>query len=170
MFNRLSYVYPLKVTERQGWLRNNIPDVESVADHSYMLGLLCMLSKIYYPKSDINFDHCIQISLVHDLAEAQVGDITPHDNITDNDKFKLEQNAFKQLPEEFETLWLEYEHQETKESHFVKDLDKFDMIYQAYIYEQKHSKNLQEFFNSAKFRTEIVKEWVKQLNTLRNSS
>jgi putative hydrolases of HD superfamily len=33
-------------------------------------------------------------------------------------------------------LWVEYERAETKEALFVKDLDKFEMIVQAYEYEK----------------------------------
>eukprot|EP00835_Amoeboradix_gromovi_P006135 NODE_669_length_5359_cov_0.427376.p3 type:complete len:141 gc:universal NODE_669_length_5359_cov_0.427376:3979-4401(+) len=133
-----------------------------------MLALLCMLANVYYPKSNINFDHCVQIALVHDLAEAQTGDFTPSDNISDEEKYVLEAAAFKMLPNQFSTLWMEYVTQETAESHFVKDCDKFDMIYQAYLYEQRHSVNLQEFFDSAKFKTDIVKSWVSQLSNVRS--
>ena len=170
MFEHLAKIYPLKCTKRKGWLLKGLRDVESVADHSYMLGMLCMLAKVHYSDSEINFDHCIQIALVHDLAEAQVGDITPHDNVSDEDKYNLEFNAFRTLPKEFKMLWLEYETQITIESHFVKDCDKFDMIYQAYLYEQHQGENLQEFFDSAKFKTDIVKEWVKYLSSMRNKS
>ena len=42
--------------------------------------------------------------------------------------------------------------QKTPESSFVKDLDKFDMILQAYEYEQAQGKphSLQEFYDSTK--------------------
>ena len=44
----------------------------------------------------------------------------------------------------------EYEDQQTDESKFVKDLDRFDMILQAYEYEVADSRpqGLQEFFTS----------------------
>jgi len=37
------------------------------------------------------------ISLVHDLAECVVGDITPHDNVSDNDKHRMEVEAMEGL-------------------------------------------------------------------------
>lgn len=50
--------------------------VISVADHMYRMGMLCMLvpgvagdSAKGYPKLDIG--RCVQMALVHDLAEAQ---------------------------------------------------------------------------------------------------
>ena len=36
-------------------------------------------------------DKTIKIALVHDLAEALVGDITPHDGISKEEKHKLEE-------------------------------------------------------------------------------
>lgn len=37
------------------------------------------------------------MALVHDLAEAQVGDITPFDGISKEEKTKLEFNGFKKI-------------------------------------------------------------------------
>lgn len=44
----------------------------------------------------------------------------------------------------------EYEYQDTDEAKFVKDLDRFDMVMQAFEYEQKEQRPgfLQEFFDS----------------------
>jgi len=48
----------------------------------------------------------------------------------------------------------EYNDQSTPEAKYVKDLDKFDMIFQAYEYEQLENKpgSLQEFFDSTEGR------------------
>lgn len=62
----------------------------------------------------------------------------------------------------------------SEEAKFVKDLDKFEMILQAREYETLSDcpGQLQEFFDSTagKFKTELVKEWVKKLTTERNAS
>lgn len=34
---------------------------------------------------------CVMMALVHDLAEAQVGDIAPHENFTKEEKHRLEE-------------------------------------------------------------------------------
>lgn len=59
--------------------------------------------------------------------------------------------------EEVEQLWLEYEQQQTPESHLVKDFDKLEMILQAHEYEQAQGLSLQQFFDSTagKFKTEV---------------
>lgn len=78
-----------------------------------------------------------------------------------------------QIGSEFEALWEEYEQQQTPESKAVKDLDKFDMIMQAFEYEksQKGPGGLEEFFKSCEgvFANENVKEWVEALKIKRSS-
>jgi len=71
-------------------------------------------------------------------------------------------------------LWEEYESGQSPEAKVVKDLDKFDMILQAFEYEQKEESpgRLEEFFDSTKgvFKTEKVKQWVADLYEKRDSS
>lgn len=62
---------------------------------------------------------------------------------------------------------MEYENQETKEAILVKDLDRFDMICQAFEYEESRNKplGLQEFFDATegRFKHPEVKRWVEDL-------
>jgi len=73
--------------------------------------------------------------------------------------------------QEMVDLWEEYEKAETAEAKAVKDLDKFDMILQAFDYEQKENSpgRLEEFFTSTKgvFKTDKVKQWVADLEARR---
>eukprot|EP00817_Percolomonadidae_sp_ATCC50343_P007297 CAMPEP_0117426124 /NCGR_PEP_ID=MMETSP0758-20121206/6289_1 /TAXON_ID=63605 /ORGANISM="Percolomonas cosmopolitus, Strain AE-1 (ATCC 50343)" /LENGTH=144 /DNA_ID=CAMNT_0005211081 /DNA_START=180 /DNA_END=614 /DNA_ORIENTATION=- len=101
---------------------------------------------------------CMKMALVHDLAEAIVGDITPHDNVSEDDKHQREKDAFetliahvtdKKIGEEMYDLWQQYEKQESKESNVVKELDKFDMMLQALEYEETQQKDLNSFFKSS---------------------
>jgi putative hydrolase of HD superfamily len=86
------------------------------------------------------------MALVHDLAEAVCGDIAPSQNMSKEAKHKLEYDSMihmlKPLSEspaavEIMQLWNEYESAETKEALFIKDVDKFEMILQAFEYEQR---------------------------------
>ena len=82
----------------------------------------------------------------------------------------------EEVGKEFFSLWLEYEEQQTEEAKFVKDLDRFEMILQAHEYEESEAKSgtgwLQEFFDFTKdkFQHPLVKDWVQQLNTLRDQT
>lgn len=69
------------------------------------------------------------------------------------------------------TIWLvcfqEYENQSTPEAKFAKDLDRYDMILQAFEYEKREKKpqKLQEFFTATegKFNHPYIRELVDEL-------
>lgn len=66
---------------------------------------------------------------------------------------------------------MEYENQETKEAILVKDLDRFDMICQAFEYEESRNRPLalQEFFDATegRFKHPEVQNWVAALKEKR---
>mmetsp|Transcript_22481 Transcript_22481/g.66948 ORF Transcript_22481/g.66948 Transcript_22481/m.66948 type:complete len:126 (-) Transcript_22481:222-599(-) len=116
------------------------------------------------------------MAIVHDVAEAIVGDITPHCNVSDADKHKMERDAIEQIQEmlgrdsgaagEVASLWHEYEGASTPEAQLVKDFDKLEMIVQAYEYERSQDgMHLQEFFDSTagKFKTPLGRAWAEEL-------
>ncbi|KAJ2790160.1 hypothetical protein H4R20_007059, partial [Coemansia guatemalensis] len=71
----LSIVERLKRTKRTGWINNGISGPESIADHMYRMGIMAML----IDDASIDRSKCVKMSIVHDLAEALIGDITPYD-------------------------------------------------------------------------------------------
>lgn len=112
----------------------------------------------------IDFMHATKLALVHDLAEAIVGDITPLDGVSKEDKERMEAEAMDRIRQQFfqatpgasdmgdqlVSLWSEYEKGQTKEAQFVKQLDKLEMLIQADEYERDQGKDLSEFFSSTK--------------------
>lgn len=73
---------------------------------------------------------------------------------------------FSSLPEDsrlyYLKLWDAYESQEPYESKLVRDIDKFEMMQQAYEYEQKYKIDLSEFFESfSMLKTEVIRGWAK---------
>jgi putative hydrolases of HD superfamily len=95
----------------------------------------------------IDAHRCMMVALVHDLAEALAGDITPMDGVTDVDKAELELRSLKTMlatlgaehsasAELILSCFLEYEQGQTREALVVKDFDKFEMILQADEYER----------------------------------
>jgi putative hydrolase of HD superfamily len=158
----LQYCGDIKRVRRTGWVRKGIRDVESVSDHMYRMAVMAMLftSDLQSEQErQVDRERCIKLALVHDLAECIVGDITPHDGISKEEKNKRETQAIQQITssipksiaDEFRALWEEYEAGLTPEAMLVKDLDKFEMILQAYEYEkiEKRPGECQEFFDSA---------------------
>ncbi len=166
-----SYAGNLKEVPRTGWTRYpEIKKVESVSDHSYRMGLLAML---FSSDKSIDSAKLMKIALLHDLAESEVGDITPYDGVSIEDKFNRENTAIKKIfsnlppdqAEAFYALWLEYEQGSTPEGLIVKDIDKYEMMLQAYQYEGKYPDvDLTEFFKSSeKIKTPAVKQWTEAL-------
>uniref|UniRef100_UPI00358F48C2 5'-deoxynucleotidase HDDC2 isoform X2 n=1 Tax=Myxine glutinosa TaxID=7769 RepID=UPI00358F48C2 len=167
----------LKRTERAGWVRRGIRSPESVSDHMYRMAIMAFL-----PQDPVLCkERCMKLALVHDMAEALVGDITPADNIPAHEKHRREEEAMKSITslvdesvgKEILSLWEEYEDQTSSEAKFVKDLDKFEMVLQAFEYEQEERRpgHLQEFFDSTvgKFHHPQVQAWVSSLSLLRSS-
>ncbi|KAF7722320.1 HD domain-containing protein 2 [Apophysomyces ossiformis] len=137
----LHTIESLKRTKRTGWVDNNVKQPESIADHMHRMGIMAMLVN----DPNLQRDKCIKMAIVHDLAEAVVGDITPHAGVSKQDKYSMEKNAMDEfgkllgdteMVKEIQGLWQEYEDGKTPEALFVKDLDKFEMIVQALEYEK----------------------------------
>lgn len=166
----------LKTLKRTGWVQNDISLPESVADHMYRMSML----SFFITDPSINRDKLMKICLCHDLAEAIVGDITPYDGVSKEEKKKLEEDALRmivgnighaEIADEILSLWLEYENGTSKEAEIAKNLDKFEMIIQADEYEQTQGARLDRFFESTKdsFTHPEVLEWNKALRNDRDT-
>ncbi|MHA1299759.1 MAG: HD domain-containing protein [Candidatus Helarchaeota archaeon] len=164
----------LKKIKRKGWIRRNINDeIESVADHSY---LLTILSMIIADKVGLNKEKLIKMSLIHDFPESLVGDITPFEKTID-EKYKLELQAMKKIcsklknSEEYYSLWLEFEEGKSKEAKLIRQLDKLEMVFQALDYELRGTepKKLNEFwdYTEQKLTNSFLINLFKMLKKLR---
>ena len=162
----------LKLTPRTGWVNHGVDKPESIADHMYRMSLMAMVAAKEMPGLDQN--RCVKLALIHDLAEAIVGDITPHDPVSKEEKAKMEADAMAKIRdmlgdslggEEVEALWHEYEDQVTDEAKLLKDLDKLEMIMQAGEYERAQGKDLSQFFESTagKFTTPVGQAWEAEI-------
>lgn len=143
----------LKSIKRTGWLMHTIENPESVADHSYRTAVMAMVLGDHLK---LNLLKLLKMSLIHDIAEITIGDITPRSGITRGEKIEKEKNALKQLiknlsnAEDYLSLWIEYEKQASPEAMLLKNIDKLEMLLQASEYQQRYpDKNLQEFFSDA---------------------
>ncbi|KAL7474266.1 hypothetical protein ACHAW6_000246 [Cyclotella cf. meneghiniana] len=163
----------LKTTKRTGWIHHGVHHPESIADHMYRMSLMAMISSF---STSLDTDRCIKLALVHDLAEAKVGDITPHCGVSEKDKYEMELETMEYISnmlgplmggDEILKLWKEYEDGTTEEARLLKDLDKIEMILQAQEYEAEgsHDKSLDQFFTSTngKWRTDIGRAWAAEI-------
>ena len=65
----------LKKIKRQGWIdKLSIKNPESVADHSYSMGIIGM---VISDMENYDSEKILKMILLHDLAESKIGDYTP---------------------------------------------------------------------------------------------
>lgn len=101
----------LQKQPRTGWVYNGVDKPESIADHMYRMAILAMtMAGTEYDQSKL-----VKMAIVHDLAEAIVGDITPADGVCEEDKHSRELAALREIQtmigaetavaQEFGQLW-----------------------------------------------------------------
>lgn len=168
----------LKTTKRAGWQRFKIGDGESISDHMYRMSILTMMAPASI-SSKLDIARCCRMAVVHDMAEALVGDITPVDGISKEEKSRRETETMDYIctnllgkfngglnGQDIRALWQEYEDSETAESHFVHDIDKIELLVQMVEYEResKCERDLGEFqWVADVIKSEEVKAWAQQI-------
>lgn len=167
------HAYRLKDEPRRGWVLRGVEDPESVAAHAWGTALLCLL---FGGPAGVDVSRALAIATVHDLAEAEVGDIAARADPRDREvsaarKADLEADALDRIlgreHPELHALWREYEEAVTPEARFVRDMNLLDMALQALLYEEQARydpsrplasrggyRHLDEFFASAQGRVE----------------
>ncbi|KAN0062242.1 hypothetical protein ACQY0O_005423 [Thecaphora frezii] len=163
----------LKTNPRTGWLHHRVRTPESIAEHMYRMGVMALMLP---READVDIGKCVMLALVHDLAEAEVGDLTPLDRVPKVEKMRREHEAILYFAHDLlgssaaglriEELWNEYEERKTKESKLVKDLDRFELCLQAVEYERREGINdLQAFFEGSlpEIRHPRVRRWAVEL-------
>ncbi len=144
MRDKLLEMLELKQLPRTGWVRSGVENPESVAAHSWGMAVLALRLA---PK-DLDLVKILSLCLIHDLPEVRVGDLTPHDDISN--KAESEHKAMSEMAPQWLPLFEEYEAGDTAEAKFVKQIDKLDMGLQAMLYQNKQDITLDEFIESAK--------------------
>lgn len=168
----------LKTTKREGWRRFAITHGESIADHMYRMSLITMLCPTSLA-SKLDLQRCTKMALVHDLAEALVGDITPVDGVAKSEKSRREEGTMEfvctdllgeveggVVGRDLRVLWQEYEDGVTLESRFVHDVDKIELLLQMVEYERVYEGELDlgEFARVAgKVGLEEVRVWAAEV-------
>lgn len=159
----------LNYVPRTGWKNLGIPNPESVYDHTMHL---CKRARETSAKAKLDPEHLVAVALVHDLPEAIVGDFTPTDTISNDDKHRLESLAarviFADDPQSL-ARYHEYEAKKTPSAQLLSDLDKFDACEQALIYEAHHPAltvgAFERFVGTSrpKLKTDLVKAMLDDL-------
>ncbi|KAK3645661.1 hypothetical protein LTR56_003738 [Elasticomyces elasticus] len=168
----------LKTTPREGWRRFGIHAGESIADHMYRMSIITLLCPPALAAT-LDIPRCTRMALVHDMAEALVGDITPIDGVSKPEKSRREGETMDYLcrgllgkvgggmaGEGVRSVWQEYEDGVTRESVFVHDVDKVELLLQMVEYEKAKDGRLDlgEFAWVAKrIVMPEVREWAEEI-------
>lgn len=133
----------LKRIKRTGWVEVGIKEPESVAEHSFRTALLAM---ILADLKDLDAEKAVRMALLHDLAEAEVGDLTPEKKGARGPALTLEENEamdrlLSTLPEplsaRYRSLWREFQAAVSPEARMVIQADKLEMCIQALEYKRE---------------------------------
>lgn len=146
----------LKDQMRRGWQRVGIERPESVADHTWGVSLLALI--LADQRAELDRARLIELAIVHDLAEAVIGDLVPGEYAHKGEKTARERRAMEDL---VDTLPLplrgrllarfeELAHAASPEAKLVHELDKLEMAFQAERYRaQGEGRDHDAFFASA---------------------
>jgi putative hydrolase of HD superfamily len=124
----------LKHEMRHSWLSNGRQ--ESVAEHTWRVAFMVIMMAPYIDQP-VDIEKCLKLALLHDLAEAETGDIPVFENQQQDRKqakYDNEQRAMlhiksmlnDEVGQQIYELWEEYERQECYEAKFVRALDKLE--------------------------------------------
>lgn len=146
----------------------------------YRMSIITMLAPPSL-SSRLNIPHCTKMALVHDMAELLVGDITPVDGVSREEKNRREATTMDFLTTKLlgtssgtsdqaqgmKDIWQEYEDSKTLESKFVHDIDKIELLLQMIEYERNRDDetlDLGEFAGVARrILLDEVKVWSDEI-------
>lgn len=108
---------------------------ENSAEHSWHVAMYALILN-EYACGTVNTSRVIQMLLLHDIVEIDVGDIPIHSDFSGELQAEQESKAaarlFALLPQqqgnEFLSLWQEFERAETVDATFAKALDRFQPL------------------------------------------
>lgn len=129
--------------EKRAWVDlYGIEEGETVADHSWGVSLLVLY---FSGEVDVNTEKCLKMAALHDLAEAETGDIANRlddddRKVSEKEKERMERKVWEEFEKkkgDFVDYWEEYSEKRTKEAKFVKDMDLIDLCLQALKYEKE---------------------------------
>ena len=161
----------LKDKIRSGWNEThwNVSKerLESVAEHIYGTCILALSIDSEF-ETNLDINKVIKMLVLHELGEVIIGDITPFDNVTPEEKMRREHIAILEVlgdlikKEEYFSLLLEFDERKTPEAIYAYHCDKLEADMQCKIYQDMgchHPLNDQE--NNVVFKNEKIRQMVQ---------
>ena len=134
----------LKDKIRTGWDKNhwNISKerLESIAEHIYGTCILAIAMESEF-QPNIDLGKVLKMLVLHEIGEVLIGDITPFDNVTPEEKARIEHDAMKDMlgclikADDYYSLLMEFDNQSSAEGKFAFRCDKMEADLQSKRYE-----------------------------------
>jgi putative hydrolase of HD superfamily len=161
MISLLIELQRLKNLDRTGWtLRGLLPGTESVAAHSFGVGVTAMLlaDELAARGIAIDCERVLRMALLHDWSETRVGDMprTATQYFGAEIRKNAERAAFAEIvagsgaaESTYRELFEDYEQRASLEARLVKAADVIDLLVQALALERAGVRGLDEFWEVA---------------------
>jgi putative hydrolase of HD superfamily len=162
MLQTLIELQRLKNLDRTGWtLRGLAPGTESVAAHSFGVGVTAMMlaDAVVAQGVPIDSERVLRMALLHDWAEARIGDMpkTATQYFGADNRRRAETAAFDDMVEGlpatatlYRELFQDYEQRTSLEARLVKAADVIDLLVQVLALERAGARGLDEFWEVAR--------------------
>jgi 5'-deoxynucleotidase YfbR-like HD superfamily hydrolase len=139
----------LKSVKRSGWVREKMPEPETVAEHSWRV---CVLALILAKQLGVDQSRLAKMAIFHDLEEAET-----KDPVTERGRVRLRDHNEEKVPNFMEIYSVWEEHipesglRKTKYSDLLYQLGKVATCWQALEYELAGAdpRRLDEFWDNA---------------------
>ena len=162
----------LKNKIRSGWDEKhwNVKSerIESIAEHVYGTCILAISLDSEF-KVDIDLEKVLKMLIIHEIGEVLIGDITPFDHITPDEKEAAEHKAMQDVlsslfkKDELYSLLLEFDAHETNESRFAYMCDKLEADIQAKVYQDAGcQRSLDDQESNTVFSTPRIKKMIEE--------
>jgi putative hydrolases of HD superfamily len=157
----------LKRVPRSGWLLLGVPQPESIAEHSFRVGLVGMaLAAI----EGADVGHTAALCLLHDAHETRIGDVPSVGRayVTTAAPEAVSAHQTSAMPDAaakaFQELTAEFEAGQTIEAQVARDADKLETLLQAVEYQaQGHDTSAWQESSIVALRTESAKQLAQAI-------
>lgn len=170
IFKFYYFNFRLKNKVRSAWDNNhwNVKSnrIEKISEHVIgTFGLaLVMSSEFNY---NIDIDKVLEMLVIHEIGETIIGDITPFDGITPEEKKEIEHKAMIDVlgnlidKDSLLSLLYEFDEQKTPEAKFAHYCDKIEADLQAKVYQDKGlQRSLDDQENNCVFKSPKVQKML----------
>ena len=141
---------------------------------------MAVLGYFFAKKLKLDPQKVMIMSLLHEVCEIEVGDITPADNVPKNEKNRIETNAARSILNEFDSsgelfeFWLDFENRRTPEGILANQLDKLEMMFQVWDYEKEQNLVMNNFYKTMEerikqgFYSDEILKYYREMQKERN--